>query len=435
MKKLKTLFIIIGLFLMPVILLCTGEDGVNGVQGKNGLESNYEGKDNSGQINFAVNFQEPRGDTGNVIVTMNNTPVTYAYSMKGTSITFYDKVSSVIVYKAQAGSNELSLQTPAGQSLAQLKSISTTKPQDTSTVHSGKGILHPKYKGVMSGSDAKIVFEDSSKTHGNVTFKLTDKEMVLTYQENGDSVTFYSATVPTYMGILSDTQISIYLFTGTTLLGTLPLMVQETGPLSGTYTEPGISSGSHFQFLREDGTDIVLYYPMGSSSAEQLTYRLSKDTLVISSAGVVKDLCFLSDTKNAFWSSVDETVYIKDTALGIGKIDALLGTIPKSEYKFKGSLVSNDYVRGIGFGTDTTGSNYYYTYKYSYEKDINVYEESGTYIYNKINSTVTFLVDAKGCTDGSGKKTSCVCDLKTAVIYLNTANPYLVLEGDSYYKQ
>jgi hypothetical protein len=155
MKTLKKILIISSLLLMSLILLCTGDKGVNGIQDKNGLELKYEGKDNSGLINYAVNFQEPRGDSGNAVVKINNTPVTYAYSLKGTSITFYDKASSVVVYKAQLDSNELSLQNSAGQSIALLKSVSSANPDDTSTTeHSGKGILHPKYKGVMSGSDA-----------------------------------------------------------------------------------------------------------------------------------------------------------------------------------------------------------------------------------------------------------------------------------------
>lgn len=436
MKTLENLFIVSILLFIPVIFSCTGESGPNGSQGKNELESNYEGKDNSGLIDFAIKFQEPRGDSGNAIITISNIPVTYTYGIKGSSITFYDKASSVVVYIAKLSSNEISLQNPAGLSLALLRSISTTQPQDTgTTVHSGKGILHLKYNGVMSGSDAKIIFEDSSKTHGNVTFKLIDQEMVLTYQKSGDSITFYSATVPTYMGILTETQIKVYLFTGTTLLGTLPQVVYGTGPLSGTYLELEYATQSHFQFLREDGVDIVLYYQTGSSTPQQWTYRVSKDTIVITPSSGSQYLCFLSDTKNALWSSADGSIYIKDTATGMGKIDVLSGVIPKSEYKCKESLVSSGFVRGVGFGTDSTGNNYYYAYKYSYEKNSNVYEESGSYIYNKYNSTITFIVDDNGCTDGSGTKTSCVCNYRTVTIRLNTAYPFFDLDGESYYKE
>lgn len=436
MKTLKNLFITSILLLIPVIFLCTGVDGPNGSQGKNELLSTYEGKDNSGLINFAINFQEPRSDSGNAIVTMNNVPGTYAYSLKGNSITFYDKVSSVIIYKAQLNSNEISLQNSAGQSLALLKSISTTEPQDTSTIiHSGKWVLHTKYNGVMSGSDAKIIFEDSSKSHGNVTLKLSGEEIALTYLKSSDSITFYASTVPTYLGILSETQIKIYLFTGTTLLGTLPQMIQETGPLSGTYMVQGLATGTRFQFLREDGVDIVLYYRTASSEPEQFTYQISKDTILIKQASVLQLLCFLSDTKNAFWCAANETIFIKDSANGTGKIDVLLGVIPKSEYKCKESIVSSDLVRGIGFGTDSTGNNYYYTYKFSYEKNSNIYVESGSYTYNKFNNTITFKVDDKGCTDGSGKPTYCICNNGAATMHSNTSYPFIVLNGESYYKE
>jgi len=436
MKPLKILFIASTFMLVSVILLCTGEDVPNGPQGNNGLAPNYEGRDNSGLIEFAINFKELSGDSGNAIVTMNNVPVTYTFSIKDTSITFYDKASSVIVYKAQLNNNEISLQNAAGQPLSLLSSTDTTKPQDdtNTTVHSGKGVLHPKYKGVMSGSDTKIVFEDSSKTHGNVTFKLIDQELELTYQKSADSITFYAATVPTYLGILSETQIRVYLFTGTALLGTLLQIVQETGPLSGTYLVKS-SPGTHVTFLREDGVDSALFYSTASSPPDPWSYRISKDTLILEKGSGLQNVCFLSDTKNAFWCSADDNIYSKDSTKGTGKIDVLSGVIPKSEYKCKESNVSSDLVRGIGFGTDSAGNNYYYTYKFSYTKNANIFEESGSYTFNTYSNKIAFHVDAKGCTDGSGNVAFCVCNNGTATMHSNTSYPFIVLNGESYYRE
>lgn len=298
-----------------------------------------------------------------------------------------------------------------------------------------KIVLHAKYKGVISGSDAKIVFEDSSKTNGNVSFILNTLPLSLTYSLTGDSIIFYASTVPSYRGIISGTRISIYEIAGTRQLGTAEVMVQETGPLSGKYVQPGASDGPSFNFMREDGIDIVLYYLTESSTPEQFTYRVSKDTIAITKLIGTSTLCFLSDSKNAFWYSEDNSIYIKDTTAEPGKIDILSGVMPKSEYKVKGNTMSDGFVRGLGFGTDSNGLNYYYIYKYSYEKDANVYVETGSYIYNTYSNTITFKVDNKGCTDGSGKLTACYCGYGVGILHLNAAVPFIVLEGESFYKE
>jgi hypothetical protein len=298
-----------------------------------------------------------------------------------------------------------------------------------------KNGLHPKYKGIISGSDAKIVFEDSSKTYGNVSLILNKVTLSLTYSQNGDSITFYTSTVPTYQGIIAGPQISIYQISGTVLLGAVAWTVQETGPLSGKYFKPGAASGTYFYFTREDGTDSALYYSAGSSDPMLLTYRVSKDSLVLIPSVGTGSVCFLSDTKNAFWYSEDNSIYMKDTTIGTGKIDILSGVMPKSEYKVKGSITPDGFVRGLGFGTDSIGSNYYYIYKYSYAKNANVYVETGSYLYNTYNNTIIFKVDNKGCTDGNGNLTSCYCGYGMGVLHSNAAVPFIVLEGESFYKE
>lgn len=306
--------------------------------------------------------------------------------------------------------------------------ITTTDPEPKPN----EVTLHAGYKGVMSGSDAKITFADSSQTHGNVTFRVTT-DLALTYSVSHDTVTFYAATIPAYIGILTATQLSIYLPAGTTLLGTLSATVPEFGILTGTYRQYGSNVDENYRFFREDAVDSAYFYRYGSSTPQRAVYTVSGDTITITSGSGPAVTCYLSTDKNAFWSAGDEMTYVKDTTLKPWTISVLNGVIPKSEYKYQdyeGTASIHSVTYGIGFGTDSSGNNYYYAYKWSSEGGGgNVYEESGTYIFNKANNKITFKVDSKGCSDGSGGIEYCLLSGGTATLSASRENVKVMISG------
>jgi hypothetical protein len=416
MKTIQYVFLMSTFLSILILSLCTNDNGPTGSQG-NGLQSKYEGKDQAGVINYCIEFTDPRGDSGTAVITVSSVPVSCNYAKHGTTITLYEKTTAAVLYTGQLNGNELSLQNAAGQSVATLMSTSTL-PQDTGTVHTGKGVLYNKYEGVMSGSDTRITFIDSSKTHGDVTFRLSSGDLSLTYAISNDSITFYAATVPSYSGILSGTQIKIYTFGGRVLLGTLDKITAEPGPLSGTYWEQGTTIGNKFLFFRESGIDSVYFYPEGASFTEGSRYQLAGDTVIIRGEYSTERF-YLSDTKNSFWRAYDESIYIKDSTVGPGKINGLEAVIPTSQYKYKayeGSAEIDIVTYGIGFGIDAGNNTYYFAYKWSSFAGSNINEESGSYTYNKLINEITFKVDTKGCTNGSGSTASCLCNGETATM-------------------